>query len=303
MAVKRLLLSVGFVLGCGPAVSAGGGDGAGEDTGGPDPSSSASPGEASSSGGGESGSSWGGGEASSSSGEEESTGFVDTDTDGQIIECSMFEQDCPPGQKCMPYANDGGNNWNATMCVPIANDPAQLDEPCAVEESGVSGVDNCDLGLMCWDVDPDTLQGECIAMCAGDVTDPVCPDPTDWCSITGDGILTLCLGTCDPVAPDCDADEVCVPVPTERFVCTTNATPEGEGNDGDPCEFVNVCNPGLVCVGAEFVPGCDDEPGCCTAFCDLTDPDCSGTSCLPWFEDGQAPAELEHVGICGVEPE
>ena len=301
MAVKRLLLSVGFIVACAPTYPVAGGDEGGEETGGPDPSSESS-GGASSSGAADTGSSSGGSEEESSSGE--STGFVetDTDTDGEIIECSMFEQDCPDGQKCMPYANDGGNTWNATMCVPIAEDPAQLDEPCTVEESGVSGVDTCDLGLMCWDVDPATLQGECIAMCRGDESEPECPDPTDWCSISGDGILTLCLGTCDPLGSDCDADEVCVPV-SSRFVCTTNAAPKGAGNDGDPCEYTNVCNPGLVCLGAEFVPGCEGDTGCCAAYCDLAAPDCDGTSCLPWFDEGQAPEELDHVGVCGVDPE
>ena len=31
--------------------------------------------------------------------------------------------------------------------------------------SAVSGVDNCAQGSMCWGVDPETLEGECIAFC------------------------------------------------------------------------------------------------------------------------------------------
>ena len=89
------------------------------------------------------------------------SGVVDT---GEVwldlpTSCSTFAQDCPPGFKCMPWASDGGNSWNATRCVPIAPDPNAPGEPCTVEGSGVSGLDDCDGTSMCWDVDPDTLEG------------------------------------------------------------------------------------------------------------------------------------------------
>src|SRR5262245_13882487 len=45
----------------------------------------------------------------------ESIGFIeDHDGGGHSWECSLFEQDCPIGEKCNIYANDGGNAWNAT---------------------------------------------------------------------------------------------------------------------------------------------------------------------------------------------
>ena len=29
-------------------------------------------------------------------------------------ECDAFAQECPEGQKCAPYADDGGSSWNNT---------------------------------------------------------------------------------------------------------------------------------------------------------------------------------------------
>jgi hypothetical protein len=79
-------------------------------------------------------------------------GFISNDDygGGQTYECDLWKQDCPPGEKCMPWANDGGGSWNATRCTPLAEDPRQPGEPCTVEGSGVSGRDDCDIRAMCW---------------------------------------------------------------------------------------------------------------------------------------------------------
>ena len=84
---------------------------------------------------------------------------------GGFNECDIEAQDCPEGEKCMPWANDGGDEWNGTRCSPIAKDPGPLGGPCLAEGSGTSGIDDCDLGLVCWQVDPKTNQGVCHAMC------------------------------------------------------------------------------------------------------------------------------------------
>ncbi len=87
---------------------------------------------------------------------------VDTGDDGTFIiefdvpdsgECDAFAQECPEGQKCAPYADDGGSTWNNTKYVDVAEDPAQVGEPCVAEEFGLGGIDDCDVGLFCWDVD------------------------------------------------------------------------------------------------------------------------------------------------------
>jgi hypothetical protein len=225
-----------------------------------------------------------------------------SDPDGASVSitCDLWDQDCPPGEKCMPWANDGGNSWNGTRCSPIAPDPGQPGDPCTVEGSGVSGVDSCDVASMCWGVDPETNEGTCVAFCTGSENNPICFDPGTTCSINGEGTLILCLPTCDPLVQDCADGEGCWGVHAD-FVCA----PDASGDDGsyaDPCEYLNACDPGLACLPSELVPGCQAS-GCCSPFCHLDQPNnCYGASqaCIPWFEPGQSPPGYEHVGVCGI---
>ncbi len=222
--------------------------------------------------------------------------------------CSQIEQDCPPGYKCMPWANDGGGAWNDTKCVPIAEDPGAPGDPCTVEGSGTSGVDDCDDTSMCWDVDPKTNMGTCVPFCIGTDEMPTCADPCDRCSVSGDGVLVLCLDDCDPLVQDCDPGQACYPVDT-YFACAPDASPEGTGI-ASPCEFINVCPPGMACLTADVVPGCPDgSVGCCAPFCpaDGADP-CPGllpgSSCVPWSAEGKGPpAECVSApaGVCVLE--
>jgi hypothetical protein len=91
----------------------------------------------------------------------------------------------------MPWADDGGTEWNATKCSALDPDSKAPGEPCTAEGSGVSGVDDCEEGSMCWDVDPDTLQGFCVAFCIGTEANPSCADPELVCTILD--FLPLCL--------------------------------------------------------------------------------------------------------------
>jgi len=226
------------------------------------------------------------------------------------LECDVWAQDCPEGEKCMPWANDGGDSWNATKCTPLDPDPKQPGETCTVEGSGVSGVDDCELGAMCWDVDPETLEGVCVGLCTGSPIAPICSDPETQCSIYNDALLPLCLAACDPLVQDCPDGDLCIPASgPDGFICILDASGD-EGQYGDPCEKVNVCDPGLFCANAESVPDCVSMVGCCTEFCDLTAPDplayCSGVAdgieCVPWYEPGQAPQGYDHVGACTLPP-
>ena len=225
-----------------------------------------------------------------------------TDGGDPEFECDMFAQDCMPGDKCMPWANDGGNAWNATRCSPIADNPGQPGDQCSVEGSGVSGIDDCDILSMCWDVDPKTNLGTCVAMCAGDADTPICEDPDTACNILNEGALVLCLPTCDPLLQDCDDGQACYPV-LQNFTCAPDASGP-LGLFGDPCEFVNVCDPGLFCADAAVVPNCTGSVGCCNDFCDIDDPggdsQCTGAAagqmCVPW--DPPPGPGLESVGAC-----
>jgi hypothetical protein len=215
-------------------------------------------------------------------------------------------QDCPDDQKCAPWDNTGQGVWNATKCVPVDPDPAQLGKPCRAEGSPTSGIDDCDHGSICWGVDPDTLAGTCVAQCQGSEADPSCPEGL-LCSVTNGGVLTLCLEPCDPVMQDCPQGEGCYGV-GPYFVCMPEQS-LAPGTYGQPCDQIPACTSGFFCVAAAHVPECEGTDGCCTSFCDLSDADpdatCAAFSptlvCLPWYGRDDARAGYEHVGLC-IEP-
>ncbi|MBK8237835.1 MAG: ribulose phosphate epimerase [Deltaproteobacteria bacterium] len=232
-------------------------------------------------------------------------GFIqDPDGGGVSIECDLWSQDCPEGEKCMPWANDGGGAWNATRCSPMDEAPASVGDECTVEGTGVSGIDNCELGSMCWDVDGETNMGTCAAFCMGSEAAPVCNDPTTDCVIANNGTLILCLPVCDPLLQDCAEGQACYPI-DDGFACAPDASME-DGAFGAPCEFINVCDPGLFCANADGVPDCGGSSGCCSPFCDTSDPMASGNcpgaaggqECVAWYDAGQAPPGFENVGGC-----
>jgi hypothetical protein len=217
--------------------------------------------------------------------------------------CDTWSQDCASGLKCMPWANDGGGSWNATRCSPLDPLPALIGAPCTVEGSGVSGIDDCELGAMCWDVDPETNTGTCVGMCLGSESSPLCTDPTLTCVISNEGVLALCLPACDPLAQDCSRGKGCYSF-GDNVACAPDESGDG-GALGEPCVYVNACDPGLVCTSttaAECPSG-----ACCASWCDVGEPEptesCEvGQVCAAVNRNGQGPPELQHVGIC-VMPE
>jgi hypothetical protein len=222
-------------------------------------------------------------------------------------ECDLFTQGCPEGQKCMPASLDGDNSWETLICVPLAPNPAGLYQPCTTD--GVSGVDTCDIQLMCWSVDPDTGTGTCFGQCTGSPGAPTCAD-IDAQSTFGrsDIAFCVCLPHCSVLLQDCPGTDLCLPNPMSptHFMCVIDASGE-EGQAFDPCEYANACDPGLFCGNPEFAKECDiQSPGCCLPFCNLTvfPANCpgAGLQCLPFYEEGQAPPGDENVGVCGLPP-
>lgn len=232
-------------------------------------------------------------------------GFI-VEPDGGPVEgeCDLWAQDCPAGDKCMPWADQGGDVWNATRCTPIDPDSGQPGDACTVEDSGTSGIDTCDIGAMCWDVDPETLEGTCAAMCEGSPLNPICEDPDTACILANGGVLNVCLALCDPLLQPCPEGQACYPIPT-GFVCGPDVSHE-LGGYADACAFVNGCDPGLFCAASGFIPGCRAN-NCCTPFCDLEEPDASamcpgsadGQECVPYFPS-EPPPGYETVGACAI---
>ncbi|MBV1862632.1 MAG: hypothetical protein KUG77_29695 [Nannocystaceae bacterium] len=230
--------------------------------------------------------------------------FVCDESGGIVDDCDIFQQDCPRGEKCTPWSNDGGNFWNATRCSPLADEPDQPGEPCTIEDSATSGFDSCDLGSMCWGVDTDTGIGICTSHCTGSLEAPTCPDENDVCSIQGDSILLLCFSACNPLLglDACPDSQACYPSDS-TFICAPDASGEG-GAAFDVCEFVNGCDAGNVCANPS-AEACDQDSGggCCLPWCDLSTPDCPGdTTCQPWYQEGSEPPGGELLGVCTDAP-
>lgn len=198
----------------------------------------------------------------------------------------------------MPVRNEEiGWSWRATLCVPIDPMPKELGEDCVLTEDSV---DDCGAYAMCWGGQKAT-EGVCRAFCAGEAYS--C-DSGFHCPVNGSGDKAICLPNCDPLAQICPAGDSCLAKKgfgSEDFSCEVDASGDA-GVFGDSCEFLNSCDPGLFCVSAEHVEGCQGLD-CCTLFCDLTEmPDsCPGAStCVPWFEEGEVPPNLQDIGFCSL---
>jgi len=216
--------------------------------------------------------------------------------------CGLATQNCPEDDKCMPWANDGGSLWNAVRCSPIERNPNGVGEPCTVDGSGVSGLDDCDLGLQCFNVDPETNEGVCAQICGAIDGAPICPQGTSCATY---GAARVCLEPCDPLAQACPLAHACYPAgtfvgpgepPPPFFTCERVA---GSGEPLMPCEvFQSGCDGGSVCFDAQALP-CPSSIGCCTELCDLMGmDDCpEGLTCTPYL-DPAPNALLEGVGVC-----
>ncbi|MCB9701042.1 MAG: hypothetical protein H6711_04060 [Myxococcales bacterium] len=163
-------------------------------------------------------------------------------------------------------------------------------------------MDDCDEGLYCWYLD-ESNAGYCIAFCTGtDFYDAECPYPS-VCVIDGSGVGPRCIPTCEPLLQDCPQGATCLPS-HDAWICLEDNSGPYSGADGDPCEFVDACDPGILCAEANRVPGCWAS-GCCATICDLNSPiSCplkgEGAECVPFYAMGEAPPGKENIGFCGL---
>lgn len=237
------------------------------------------------------------GAGSTGVGSTEATFIVPSDGGACPAECDVWEHQCcgHPDQKCVPYAN-GGGGFNAVKCVPVARDPVPPGGACQVEGGAMSGYDDCETGAICMGVDPDTLVGTCVAQCNGSPGAPDCSHVAGTaCLVANDGVVAVCVPTCDPLLQDCGAGQACVMTdeapPT--FLCVPDAS-GAQGQAFDPCSYLNDCDPGLACAEPGAAVECDAmADGCCVPYCDPGAPACpgDGQQCLPITEE---------VGRCGL---
>jgi hypothetical protein len=229
------------------------------------------------------------------------TGFIVTpDGGGGIKECDVFAQDCEDGEKCTAWAEGGGSAWNATKCVPVSGTKVPGD-PCVAEGGGVSGLDDCEKGAMCWDVDAEN-NGICVQLCTGTEEMPMCADPDQGCAVVNEGVLNICLDTCEPLVQDCPGDDLCLPV-GGTYLCVLDASGD-LGANFDPCEYANACDKGLICLGPAAATECDQgATGCCMPMCSIEGQgaDCpgEGQACLAVYEP--QPPGYEDIGYCSLQ--
>ncbi|MEZ4453432.1 MAG: hypothetical protein R3B09_28470 [Nannocystaceae bacterium] len=224
---------------------------------------------------------------------------------GSAVECSLYDDNCPRGEKCNLYSNDTAGWYNSTQCFPVDPEPVPPGAPCVAQGNGLIGLDNCAPGSVCFVQDYEHNTGFCLGFCDGDSSDPTCSEPGTYCyqrSIDG-----LCLATCNPLSHYCDdgSDDSCVPIPGDGFGCLPDESGDA-GAPGDPCEAHNECDPGSFCVPQEYVAKCV-HPMCCTPVCDVDDPkSCpypQSETCVAWYSDPlDAPPGLGHVGVCVLAP-
>ncbi len=203
-------------------------------------------------------------------------------------ECGIFEQDCPDGEKCVPYASNG-ESWDTHKCMPVLGDQAP-GEAC----SSLRGVDVCDATSVCW-------ESTCYAQCTGTADMPQCP-PGSTCFLDAGGVFANCAPDCDPVAQECGEGLGCfwAGILFDCYVSVVTLP------TGQPCGYINDCAPGHLCADAASLPSCAGS-ACCTQYCNLPDGDAGcvaqpGTACLSFFDEGMAPPAYEHVGVCVVPP-
>ncbi len=211
--------------------------------------------------------------------------------------CHPYQQDCPPGQKCIPWAPTSPGSWTDTKCVDIIGDQAP-GEPCTAPD-GIVGVDDCALGSLCWPLD-EAGHGTCLLQCAGTSDQPICPLKTA-CGVAGDGIFALCFANCEPLLQDCPRGESCLPT-GQSFTCFHDASGE-EGQANDPCESFDFCDPGLVCTDAASASNACDQgfENCCQPFCEFPDGPCPNADqqCLPLEP---TPPGYGDLGLCALPP-
>ncbi|MFV8754274.1 hypothetical protein ACNOYE_27330 [Nannocystaceae bacterium ST9] len=209
-----------------------------------------------------------------------------------------FVGDCGEDEKCR-YLVDP--EFGPTgRCVPLIAE-GQPGEPCTV--SGES--DTCRSGSLCWAIDPASDEGVCVDYCSAFLA---CAADEQACLVGEDGLLALCLDRCVPTDPDaCSPGWGCYDSPAGAWGCDRDQSGEA-GSHGSPCECVNCCDPGLVCVSAGQVdtPECMAEGavGCCAEVCELPEqggPDVAcpteNEQCRAYYVD-PIPTGYEQVGVC-----
>ncbi|GEM_PF-2135713 len=219
--------------------------------------------------------------------------------------CSLlFPGQCEEGFKCS-YVVDA-ELGPTHICVEVLGD-GQADEAC----ESIGDSDSCEPGHQCWGVDEDGQGGVCVAYCSSNLS---CAADDKSCSVSVGGLLPLCLTPCHPHSEptECEPGWGCYMDAGKRWSCDRDRSGELLGQHGDPCDCLNCCDPGFVCLVGSRVDaegcGADGAEGCCGAICELgqeppgegEDPICPGEleACRSLYSSDAQLEGYEQVGIC-----
>jgi hypothetical protein len=137
------------------------------------------------------------------------------------------------------------------------------------------------------------LGGGCIQFEHGPTTD----GPGEPGTTTGEDEEPPPVVDCDPLSQDCPGGQACSLVGGD-FSCIEVFV---DGAPGDPCQAAGECGPGLVCLPAGVLGGCDGS-SCCSSLCEVSDSSaqCGSASevCSPVFTGENVPPMYADYGVC-----
>jgi len=216
--------------------------------------------------------------------------------------CDPYAQDCPEGQKCTASNEMAGDYWNINVCVEVMGTATEGSSCNVLGDEPGGGIDDCEAGQICLYADENGMNGTCTAFCSGDANNGMCEGAKAFCVPANEGILPICLNSCDPLLQDCPFDHGCYGSQDDgNFLCFKPDPKEG-GMDNDNCAFDNACLPGFQCLDPAVVAECQQGfEGCCNPFCALDGDgsECNvgaGEVCSAFFAEEIPP--WENVGIC-----
>ncbi len=217
--------------------------------------------------------------------------------DAPGVQCDVWQQDCPPGEKCAPVDPAGVLRWTESRCVTVDPAPVGMGESCIMPNGPEAGSDDCPADGFCYFADLNGEGGRCVPFCQGGPDAPVCPLGMA-CGWGNEGAIALCRAVCDPLAQDCGpSNATCLPTPSgTEFACYVHQWERGSAG----CTAYNGCPPGDVCVPAEWVDEFTESgERRCTGFCAVEGGGCPGGKVCRGWPDGSESGHPE-VGVCTV---
>ncbi len=182
----------------------------------------------------------------------------DRDGPAHCTSCEPPDVGCPQGDACTM------STLEVFACFPAG--PKTAGEDCSTEE--------CEPGLICMTYDGSDYLcwNYCLSSedCPGDDSHCIWPWP-DTTEKWG-----ICRPGCDPVKQTgCGQGEACIYMDPD--VGSTDCWPAGDLQEGDECDFTELCAAGLDCVAD---PGSNPPTYHCRRYCDPDHPCPGGFSCI-----------------------